>query len=192
MILMVGTVCERKRQLDLIAAVARLTEKQTEIVRCFIVGDRPGDYSDELKKARESLSRRRRESVTIVGECEDVALYYRAADVYVCASEYESFPRVILEAMAAGLPIVTTPAYGVVEQVREGSNAFFFKTGDAAGLADKISRLAADPGLRQEMGANSPLELDTIIDYKSMVREYAKVFQEAWLSGRPRASDPRS
>jgi GT2 family glycosyltransferase/glycosyltransferase involved in cell wall biosynthesis len=192
MILMVGTVCERKRQLDLIAAVARLTEKQTEIVTCFIVGDRPGDYSDELKKAREGLSRRRRESVTIVGECEDVALYYRAADVYVCASEYESFPRVILEAMAAGLPIVATPAYGVVEQVREGSNAFFFKTGDAAGLADKISRLAADPGLRQEMGANSPLELDTIIDYKSMVREYAKVFQEAWLSGRPRASDPRS
>jgi GT2 family glycosyltransferase/glycosyltransferase involved in cell wall biosynthesis len=184
--LTVGTVCERKGQLDLIGAMAALSNSDARRIRCFIVGDRPSDYSDAVRGARSKLSRIRQDRVTIVEECFDMALYYQAADMYLCASRVESFPRVILEAMAVGLPIITTPVYGIAEQVREGSNALFFQPGDVKVLAEHISALAADPKLRGEMGANSKLELDAIIDYRSMLAAYARVFQEAWLSGRPR------
>ncbi|HEY6252975.1 MAG TPA: hypothetical protein VI685_23705, partial [Candidatus Angelobacter sp.] len=68
----------------------------------------------------------------------------------------------------------------------EGSNAMFFQPGDVDALAEKLTVLINNPGLRREMGANSKLELDSIIDYESMVRAYGLVFQEAWLSGKPR------
>ena len=59
----------------------------------------------------------------MIPETGDTAAYWQAADVFCCTSRVESYPLVILEAMAAGLPIVTTPVHGIAEQVRPGVNA---------------------------------------------------------------------
>ena len=58
----------------------------------------------------------------------------------------ESFPRVVLEAMAYELPIVTTPVYGIAEQVREGVNAMFYSPGLRCGgvLAARCRTIVAD------------------------------------------------
>jgi GT2 family glycosyltransferase/glycosyltransferase involved in cell wall biosynthesis len=185
-VLSLGTVCERKGQIDLIEAIARMDERSAGKIRCFIVGDRQNDYSDRLKSAARGLPDWKGSRIEIVPETSDTALYYSAADLFVCASRIESFPRVILEAMTAGLPIITTPVYGVVEQVRENVNALFYQPGDAATLADGIDRLVMEPSFRQRLAANSKHVLDTLTDFEAMVAAYGKVFREAWLSGRAR------
>jgi len=185
-IVCLGTVCDRKGQRDLLKAVARLDAPAAQTVRCFIVGDRPNEYSARLREAWHTLPADRRARVEIVAETPQTALYYAAADVLVCTSRIESFPRVILEAMAAGLPIVTTPVYGIAEQVRENVNALCYAPGDVGTLTGHISRLCRDPSLRQRLGDNSRHVLDTLGDFDAMVAAYARVFREAWLTGQSR------
>ncbi|HST21658.1 MAG TPA: glycosyltransferase family 4 protein, partial [Blastocatellia bacterium] len=163
-----------------------IDEQSASKTKCFIVGDRPSAYSERLKSAVQDLPDSKRSRVVIVPETSDTALYYSAADLFVCTSRVESFPRVILEAMMAGLPIVTTPVYGIAEQVRENINALFYPPGDGAALADRIDRLVKDPRLRQKFAANSREVLDTLTDFEAMVGAYGKIFREAWLSGRSR------
>ena len=185
-ILSVGTVCERKGQLDLVEAVARLDERWASKIRCFVVGDRASEYSARVRNAWEALPRARRSRVEIMAETRETGLYYAGSDVFVCTSRVESFPRVILEAMAAGLPIITTPVYGIAEQVRENVNALGYAPGDVQALADHIERLCRAPLLRRRLADNSRHVLDTLNDFDSMVAAYARVFREAWLSGRSR------
>jgi glycosyltransferase involved in cell wall biosynthesis len=184
--LMVGTVCERKGQIDLIEAVARLDDGSASRTKCFVVGDRANEYSARLERARAALPAARRARIEIVAETSDIARYYAASDVFVCASRFESFPRVILEAMAAGLPIVTTPVYGIAEQVRENVNALCYAPGDVETLARHLERLHGEPQLRRTLAANSSHVLDLLNDYESMLQAYAEVFREAWASGASR------
>ena len=67
--------------------------------------------------------------------------YYRASDIFVCTSYNESYPRVILEAMAFELPIITTPVFGISEQVYENINGYFFSPGDIENMTEKIKQL---------------------------------------------------
>jgi glycosyltransferase involved in cell wall biosynthesis len=186
MILLLGTVCERKGQIDLLEATKYLDAALTEKVRICIVGDRAGDYSARLHEAHRKLDERRRSRIQIVPETPDTGLYLNAADVFVCSSRVESFPRVILEAMACGLPVVTTPVHGIPEQVQENINAYFYQPGDAKGLARGLLPLLIDPDLRRKMSRNSRYIFQTIQDYPTMAAAYARVFREAWLSGGPR------
>ena len=186
MVLLLGTVSERKGQLDLIEAVARLDKGSASTIRCFVVGDRATEYSARVRKAWHALPAARRSRVEIVAETAETGLYYAASDVFVCTSRVESFPRVILEAMAAGLPIITTPVYGIAEQVRENVNALCYAPGDVRALAGHLERLSREPRLRQTLADNSRHVLDTLNDFDSMVAAYADVFREAWLSGRSR------
>jgi glycosyltransferase involved in cell wall biosynthesis len=78
---------------------------------------------------------------------------YRAADVFILPSLFEGSAIAIYEAMACGLPVITTPNAGSV--VRDGVDGFIVPIRDAAALADRIRRLADDPALRLEMGANA-------------------------------------
>jgi GT2 family glycosyltransferase/glycosyltransferase involved in cell wall biosynthesis len=184
--LLLGTVCERKGQLDLVEALARLDDGCADRLYSLIVGDRPSAYSQQLHEARGALPGPRRARLRIVPETADTAFYYAAADLFVCASRIESFPRVILEAMAAGLPIVTTPVFGIPEQVRENINGLFYQPGDSAALAEALSRLVRDPPLRRRLADKSMSVLETINDYETMAAAYARILHEAWLSGGPR------
>jgi GT2 family glycosyltransferase/glycosyltransferase involved in cell wall biosynthesis len=185
-IVTLGTVCERKGQLDLVEAIARMGEQSAANMRCFIVGSDANSYGERVNSAIQALPAPKRSRVIVAPETPDTALYYSAADLFVCSSRVESFPRVILEAMAAGLPIITTPVFGIAEQVQENVNALLYQPGDTAALAERIERLAGDARLRHELAANSPEVLGTLTDFEAMAAAYAKAFREAWLSGRSR------
>ena len=91
----------------------------------------------------------------------------------------ESYPRVILEAMAHGLPIITTPVFGVREQVRENVNGVFYPPGDVKALSTAISHFVADDALRRRLAANALPVLDSLIDFDAMVTQYGRIFIEA-------------
>jgi glycosyltransferase involved in cell wall biosynthesis len=106
----------------------------------------------------------------------------RGFDVFALASEYESFPYVLLEAMAEGLPIVTTKVGIAEEIVTEGENGFLVPTGDVEAFARAFDRLISDVALRRRMGeANrvrvQRLSVDTMIE--AILRIYEEVAKGA-------------
>jgi glycosyltransferase involved in cell wall biosynthesis len=82
----------------------------------------------------------------------DLPHAYREADAFVLTSTFDNFPNSVLEAMASGLPIVSTRVGGVPLQVRDGENGFLVPSNDAGAMVDAIERLARDPALRREIG----------------------------------------
>ena len=181
--LILGTVCDRKGQMDIIHALKRLSPETAAQCRILIVGDRPSPYSSALHTEIEALPSHLRRRVTIIPETGDSGPYFRAADVFVCSSRVESYPRVILEAMAAKLPVVTTPVFGISEQVRPGANGLFYNPGDAHKLATIVESLIVSPGERRRLATNSPWVLKALTSYEEMLDKYSEVFGEAWVTG---------
>ena len=105
---------------------------------------------DRLHERIATLPPARQALLTIIPETPDVMVYYQACDVFVLTSGMESYPRVILEAMAAGLAILATPVNGVVEQVRKGVNADHFPVGDVAQLTARLAALIQDGPRREQ------------------------------------------
>jgi O-antigen biosynthesis protein len=184
-LLLLGTVCERKGQHDLPEALRGLPPALWPRVRCFIVGDRGLGYGRRVARAREALPAALRERVAILPETAEPARFYQAADVFVCTSRVESFPRVTLEAMAHGLPLVTTPVFGIREQVRPGVNALLYEPGDTGALLAALVRLVADDAARSALASRARAVLDCLDDFDTMVAAYGEIFREAWLSQAP-------
>lgn len=77
------------------------------------------------------------------------------ASVFVMSSRYEGFPNALLEAMGAGLPVVSTACRGTEELIEEGRNGYVVPIDDADALAAALRRLLADPGLRERLAAGA-------------------------------------
>ena len=181
-VLLVGTVCERKGQLDLVRSLRKLTPSAAGRIRAFIVGDRAGPYSSALHKEVATLPEALRQRIAVVQETGNIPVFYRAADIAICSSRIESYPRVVLESMACGLPLITTPVFGIREQVREGLNALLYEPGDINALATALSRLIDDDQLRHAMAASSQPVLGSLTSYSEMLARYGQIFREARLS----------
>lgn len=181
-LLAMGTVCARKRQHDLVRAFAELPAATVAQTRLLIVGDRPSPYSDQLHSLVAGLPPARRGQVTIRPETSSTAPFWRAADLFVCTAQTESFPRSLQEAMACGLPMITTPVYGIREMVRPGINAEFYPPGQIKALTAAIQRLITDETLRQRYAGHAPTVLAGSLSFAAMLAEYAKLFGEARLT----------
>lgn len=83
---------------------------------------------------------------------EQLVSAYHVADVLVSSSKHESFGKVLVEANAAGIPVVATETTGAKEIVQPGVNGYLVPIGDGAGLAEKILHLLATPDLARVMG----------------------------------------
>lgn len=127
---------------------AALVSRARDDVRFLVVGDGP---------EREKLERRAGElgvadSVRFAGVRENVPEVMGLMDVLVLSSLSEGSPNVVLEGMAAGLPIVATRVGGVPELVRDGETGLLVEPGDAAGMAEAALALLDDPGRADAMG----------------------------------------
>jgi glycosyltransferase involved in cell wall biosynthesis len=90
----------------------------------------------------------------------------------------EGIPRVLLEAASMGLPIVTTDTPGCNQVVEDGVNGFLIPTRDADALAQAITRLAADPGLRKRFGIESRRRAVSRFDLSVIAAQTRSVYRE--------------
>ncbi len=145
-LLSVGRLSETKRLPLLIEAVSLLRSQGCK-VHLTIVGG--GPLESEL---RQSLSQKDlRQAVTLMGHCrtEDMPRLYRQHDVYISASMQEGMSNAMLEAMASGLPIVTTRCEGVEELISD--NGIVVEEPTAAALAEAVRGLIEKPETRKTM-----------------------------------------
>jgi glycosyltransferase involved in cell wall biosynthesis len=179
-VIVMGTVCPRKGQHDLARAYAALPREVASRARCFVVGLREGlPYGLELRRLIARLPADRRDRFTIVAETGQTSLFWNAADLFCCTSRIESYPRVILEAMECGLPIITTPVFGIVEQVVENGNALFYQPGDHKLLCKWLATLITDRERRTSMGRESPRVLRSLVSQEEMIEQYRRIFLAA-------------
>jgi glycosyltransferase involved in cell wall biosynthesis len=94
----------------------------------------------------------------------DMAPVYRDSDVYVLTSDYEGTPNVVLEAMACGLPVLSTAVGDVPALIEDGRTGFLVQPGDQAALDRTLGRLVADEGLRRQIGAAAR---DWVLEHRS-------------------------
>jgi glycosyltransferase involved in cell wall biosynthesis len=147
-VLFVGRLIPEKGIFELLKAIAALLPDTP--VRLMMVGS--GSTEDELRRTIESLGLEHR--VTLAGylEGERLQAVYQDADLFVLPTSWsEGFPTVVSEAMAAGLPIVTTRLRGTADHLEEGINALFVPPHDPSALAAAMRRLLLDPELRATM-----------------------------------------
>jgi len=90
--------------------------------------------------------------VTFLGLRDDVALLMKCADMLILSSDEEGSPVVLLEAMAAHLPVVTVPAGDADIIVQDGVTGFVVPVDDTKGIAERMVCLAKSPDLRRELG----------------------------------------
>jgi glycosyltransferase involved in cell wall biosynthesis len=100
------------------------------------------------------------ERVHFAGDQTDVPNWIAAMDIAVLPSDFESLPNAVLEAMAAGKPVVATRVGGTPDVVAEGRTGHLVDVGDAAAMAQRIEELAASPGARAALGAAGRSEVE--------------------------------
>ncbi len=149
----IGTVCERKGQHDFLRAIEWLARQDpTLVARCrfLMVGGRDTPYDREIDQ---SLAVLNRSNVQVVKETTRAFDYFGAADVFVCTSYEESFPRVVLEAMAFEVPVVSTNVHGIPYMLRDGIEAALVSPGDIAALTAALRTVLGDlPAARLRAG----------------------------------------
>lgn len=154
-ILAVGQLKEKKGLGYLIRACRALKDRGHEF-ECEIVGE--GPLRSELEALVRQLSLESTVRLSGALPHPEVVLKYQRAHVFAlpCVvagdGDRDGIPNVLLEAMAMGLPVVSTPVSGIPEVVEDGVNGFLVPPGDEVALADALARLLDDPAARRQLG----------------------------------------
>jgi sugar transferase (PEP-CTERM/EpsH1 system associated) len=200
----VGRLSPEKGGVDnLIRATHRLRE-QHKNVRLLIVGD--GPFRAGLEKLDAELHEAnsgRASPIIFAGARQDIPRLLGAMDMFVLPSLNEALPIVILEAMAARLPVVATRVGGVPEIVQDGATGLLVAPGDEVELLAALNRLAEDKALRARLADAGREQVRARFTIEQMVRNLEIIYEElltgmatskdgADMAGRLRVVDHRS
>ncbi len=144
----IGTLVPVKR-FDRFLEALRLARQRNGRIRGAIVGDGPERARLEALAAELGLLP---DGVRFLGARDDVPALLRGADLCALSSDHEGFPNVVLEAMAAKLPVVATPCGDIERMVTDGTTGYVVPSGDVGALADRIVTLAGSGELRARLG----------------------------------------
>lgn len=185
----VGTIKKVKGQAVLIEAVAPLLQRRPGL-KLVLAGEVTRGYGDDLRRRVEELGLDGR--VLFPGVIQDIPDLLAGLDLFVLPSLSEGMSNALLEAMAAGKPIVATGAGGSGENLDQGRCGLVVPPGDAAALGGAIEQMIADPDRRSELGARAARRAHEEYTLPRMFerteRVYAELIDRAWnrlLSSRP-------
>ena len=180
-IVSVGRLIEKKGYEYLIDACAALIRRGVDF-RCQIVGEGRSETALKQRIRKDDLEDR----VILLGALsqEKICDLYRQADILAlpCVvarnGDRDGIPVVLMEAMAFGLPVVTTAVTGIPDLVRDQENGLLVEERNAADLAEALERLCADPGLRARLGSGARRTIVDNFDVCTNAAKMADVFQQ--------------
>ncbi len=174
--LLVGLIARLWRQKRIKDAIwaADLLKVIRDDVHLLILGD--GPQRDRLRKFRDQC--RIRDKVHLLGHRPDAARLLPHLAVLWSTSAYEGQSNVILEAMAAGVPVAATDIPGTRDLVVHGRTGYLFPVGDRAALTRHTNNLLNDPGLAERLGQAGQARALGAFSVERMVRRYAELYRE--------------
>lgn len=169
----IGRLWPQKRVKDMIWA-ADLMNTIRDDTHVLIIGDGPERW--RLERYRDQIETQR--NVHFLGERGDVPRLLEHLDVVWLGSEYEGLPNVVMEAMAAGRPVVATDIPGNRDLVVEGETGYLIHLGDRAEFARRTNALFNDPALAARLGAAARERVAREFSVERMVERFARLYRE--------------
>ena len=158
-----GRLTEQKALEDALAALARVPR-----VALLVLGDGPERAALERSAAQLDVSDRVR--FLGAGTRDDVIVLFRAVDAALLTSAWENLPHTLLEALAAGAPVIATAVGGIPEVVRDGENGLLVPPRDVAEIAAAIDRLVRDDVLRASLAAAAAPSVEELAEPRILRR----------------------
>jgi glycosyltransferase involved in cell wall biosynthesis len=185
---MIGHIASIKGQEDFVRAAADVTSKRGD-VRFIIIGeDKSRDNGNRRALERLISELGLSDRIELAGWQDDVARVLSTLDIMVSPSRSEPFGLVILEAMAAGVPVIATASEGAVEIIEDGSTGRLVPIGEPKRLASEIGQLLDQPDERRRLAENARRAVETRFSIAKMAdaveAEYLRI-----LSG-PELQEP--
>ncbi len=170
-----GRVDRRKGALDLLEAFAELLKETAAEPQLVYSGIGP-DFEAVKERIAELNLSGNVEMLNYV-DYENVPQIYQKTDVFASPTYAEGFSNTILEAMASGLPIVSTHAVGVVDCLRDGENGLLVEIGSIAALKNALRRVLEDRNLRAEIAANALEECRRVYSWEKIGRQIIEIYE---------------
>lgn len=178
----VGRLVEKKG-FDVLVEACGILRRLEVPFEAVIVGEH-GEHEAEIRRRIDALNLG--DSVRLAGPMEQTKLIeeYRSAEVFCLPcrvlenGDRDGIPNVLMEAMACGLPVVTTPVSGIPEIIRDGVNGRLVPPDDPAALADALLRIDADWRLAESLSAQARATVRERFDGERFAAELAALFRE--------------
>jgi glycosyltransferase involved in cell wall biosynthesis len=170
-IVMVARFAAQKNQLLLVEAVAKL--KRPAILT--LIGD--GPLRSQVEQAAAACPAHIK--VEFLGQRRDIPELLAQADLFVLSTNWEGFPISILEAMRAGLPVISTDVNGVREAVDDGETGLLVSPRDGDGLLYVLEKLVFDPVMLERMGTRGRAKFEQFFSLDAMLRKTVSVYELA-------------
>lgn len=174
----VGTLRPVKGHRYLIEAIAVVRERVPNVRLC-LVGD--GPLHQELSDLRQMLGMC--DNVSLLGKRDDVHALLRQFDVFALPSLSEGISNALLEAMAAGLPVVATNVGGNPEVVQHDMTGLLIPSQDSQALADALIQVLSNPVARLEMGRKGRERVEAHFSLTGMTQRYGEIYEQALVKG---------
>jgi glycosyltransferase involved in cell wall biosynthesis len=163
-----GRLTTQKALGDALAALARVPD-----VELLVLGDGPERAALERRAAELGVAARVR--FLGAGTREDVVALFRAVDAALLTSAWENLPHTLLEALAAGTPVIATAVGGIPEVVVDGENGLLVPPGDVDAIASAVDRVVHDPSLRESLAANAAASVEEFSEPRILKRIVAVI-----------------
>lgn len=163
---------------DLIKAFV-LVKKKINEAKLLIIGDGPEmNRLRRLANQSADVASRGNADIVFLGQIpnEQLPAYLQLADVFVRPSLSEGLGTALLEALAAGLPIVATPVGGIPDFLKDGETGLFCQPGEAPDIADKIIKLLSDEKLRREIGRKGRSLVEKNYNWQTIAEKFAEIY----------------
>ena len=172
----VGELRTLKRYDDFIRAAAKVARNFPD-VHFIIAGVDPSKTADVRRSLKHLVAELGlKDRVHFLGWLDDAAKLYCLLDVFVSASEIESFGLVIAEAMSVGKPVVATSTEGAMEVVEDQKTGLLVPIGNTEQMADAITRLLSDDEKRRVLGENASEVVNRKFSLRRMVDEIERLY----------------
>jgi glycosyltransferase involved in cell wall biosynthesis len=183
LVVCIGTVEPRKAQISLAQAFELIARDHPRAHLAFVGGRKEDSYSEDLEEFIEESSFGER--MKLIPITPDVERWYGIADLLVCASDVESLPRTVLEAMAWETPVLATDVFGLPELIDDGETGWLCESRDTRALADGLdSFLRTDPEERSAVAARARALVEERHSLPTYAKRVQRIINEA-IEGSP-------